>query len=62
MRINSSNFSLFWRRHPVANPVISLLVSGYALFVVICTAAHGLAALDTALASVPELVRTKLAV
>ena len=50
MRISSSNFSRFWYRHPVANPVLSLLLTGYALFVILFTAVHGREALPSALA------------
>jgi len=50
MRISLSNFARFWHRHPIANPVLSLLLTGYALFVILFTAVHGSGALQSALA------------
>jgi hypothetical protein len=50
MRISSSNFNRFWYRHPIANPVLIVVLSVYVLFVILFTAVHGAGSLQSALA------------
>ena len=50
MRISSSNLGRFWYRHPVANPVLSVVLAGYVPFVILFTAVHGAGSLPSALA------------
>jgi len=49
MRTSSIKVVRFWQGHPIRYTVLGLLVAGYALFVVLFTAAHGADKLGNAL-------------
>lgn len=50
MKTSTFRVVRFWQRHPIGYSLFGLLVSGYALFVVLFTAAHGSEVLGSALA------------
>jgi len=50
MKTSTFRVIRFWQRHPIGYSVFGLLVSGYALFVLLFTAAHGVEKLGSALA------------